>query len=120
MQVDGVHAWCTLGLVQPTSPIYRRIADTLIAEIRAGTYQAGGQLPSLTQINARYGVSASSSRKAYDVLIAEGWVRSARGAGYFVTDAPGGDRPDARWLDHERRIAALEEQVRAMAQRRRK
>jgi len=118
MQVAGVHAWCTLGLVEPTPPMYRRIADALIADIRAGTHQAGGQLPSLTQLNSRHGVSSSSSRKAYDVLVSEGWVRSVPGAGYFVADdAPGGDRHGPRWLDHERRITALEERVRALTRR---
>jgi len=61
-----------------------QLADDLRAEIAAGLYDGTGQLPSLTQLRDRSGLSLNSVQRAVAILKAEGLVAGVRGRGIFV------------------------------------
>ncbi|WP_329087954.1 GntR family transcriptional regulator [Streptosporangium sp. NBC_01469] len=69
-------------------PAYVRIAGEYARRIRAGELPPGMQLPSHTEIAQREGVSDIVVRKALELLLSQGLVRSVRRRGIFVADRP--------------------------------
>ena len=102
-------------------PAYLQVADDLRTQIRTGTLEPGAQLPSMTQLRQRYGVSNTVVRDALNELRREGLVVGQQGKGVFVrptdessTSADGGD--DSATLrrevaDLQRRVGALESRL---------
>lgn len=84
---------------------YRRLADRLIAEIRAGKYPPGSQLPSVRQMRAD-GIGLSTVQRALQALAEEGWTVPAPGSGTYVADPLPEPRPAPRSV--EDRLADLE------------
>ena len=80
-------------------PAYAQVADTLRADIRAGRYPLGSQLPSYEALMRKHGVSITVIRSAVRELKTEGLVYTHQGKGAFVRDPlpepgqPGGDQP---------------------------
>jgi GntR family transcriptional regulator len=72
--------------IRPGQPYYARVADELRAEILAGRYQPGDQLPSEHELRERFGVSANSVRAAMVQLRAEGIAVTYQGRGSFVRE----------------------------------
>ena len=70
----------------PSTPDYIRIADEIIAEVKAGTIVPGDKLPSFAQQADRHEVSVSTVQMAYVRLEALGVIRRHQGKGVFVTD----------------------------------
>ena len=77
-------------VLNPESPIplYRQLADSLLARIRDGEYRVGARIPSEHQLAERFGVGRPTVRQATDLLIREGLLRRRRGAGTFVCGPP--------------------------------
>ncbi|HXW47476.1 MAG TPA: GntR family transcriptional regulator [Streptosporangiaceae bacterium] len=69
-----------------TEPIYRRIADSLRAEIDAGLIQPGSQLPTEAELTAAWGASRSTVREAIRQLTELGLVEARPGQGTFVRE----------------------------------
>ena len=69
-------------------PAYVAIAGTYARRIRSGELPPGVQLPSYAEIVQRHGVSDIVARKAIELLLSQGLVRSVRRRGIFVTDRP--------------------------------
>ncbi|MGH3737878.1 MAG: GntR family transcriptional regulator [Micromonosporaceae bacterium] len=69
-------------------PAYVSIAGTYARKIRNGELPPGTQLPSLSELAERNGVSDIVVRKAIDLLQSQGLVRSVRRRGIFVADRP--------------------------------
>jgi GntR family transcriptional regulator len=67
---------------------HRKIAAELREEILRGDYKPGHQLPSITTLMAKHGVSRQTVSQAYDMLKREGLVEARRGAGAFVKHRP--------------------------------
>jgi GntR family transcriptional regulator len=67
-------------------PFYAQVADELRAEIQAGAYAPGDQLPSERELRERFGVSGNTVRAAIVQLRAEGLVTSHQGRGVFVAE----------------------------------
>ncbi|MDA0638726.1 GntR family transcriptional regulator [Nonomuraea sp. MCN248] len=63
---------------------YELIADELRGEILAGAYPMGAQLPSESELAARFGAARGTVRQAVAVLAAEGLVGSRQGARRIV------------------------------------
>lgn len=63
---------------------YERIAGELRDEILAGAYPVGAQLPSESELAARYRAARGTVRQAVAVLVAEGLVGSRQGARRIV------------------------------------
>lgn len=58
---------------------YKRIADDLRAAVRCGSLAAGDIVPTVKELAARYGVSASTAHRAVAELSTEGVIDAARG-----------------------------------------
>ena len=53
-------------------PQYQKIHDNLLKEIQGGAYQEGERLPTEKELAESYGVSRITTKKAYEMLYAEG------------------------------------------------
>jgi GntR family transcriptional regulator len=71
-----------------SEPTYVTIAGKYARRIRSGELAPGTQLPSLSEMSGREGVSDIVVRKAIELLQSQGLVRSVRRRGNFVTDRP--------------------------------
>lgn len=104
------------------TPAYLQVADDLRTQIRTGALQPGAQLPSMTQLRQRYGVSNTVVRDALNELRRDGLVVGQQGKGVFVqpigesmTSAGGGGDDSAELrreiADLQRRVGALESRL---------
>jgi GntR family transcriptional regulator len=75
-------------VIRPDKPLYVQVADALRAEILAGQYKAGDQIPSERELRERFKVSTNSVRAAIVQLRAEGLVVAHQGRGVFVAEQP--------------------------------
>ena len=64
--------------------LYRRIVDTIMADIAAGTYPVGSRLPAERDLTERFGVSRPTIREAMIALEMQGLVEARKGSGVFV------------------------------------
>jgi GntR family transcriptional regulator len=71
-----------------TEPAYVAIAGEYARRIRSGELPPGIQLPSYAEIVDRHGVSNIVARKAIELLLSQGLVRSVRRRGIFVANHP--------------------------------
>jgi len=69
-----------------TTPMYRRIALELRQQIKSGTLEPGGQLPTELELAERYEASRNTVRDAIKWLTANGLVETRPGQGTFVRD----------------------------------
>lgn len=67
-------------------PLYHQLLQVLLDRINAGEYGPGELLPSEKELEAEYGVSRVTIRKAMDELMQMGQVVRQQGRGTFVTD----------------------------------
>ncbi|PWJ21882.1 phosphonate metabolism transcriptional regulator PhnF [Jannaschia seohaensis] len=70
------------------SPVWATIADLLRREIAEGARRPGDRLPTEARLAARFGVNRHTVRRALAALVEEGLVRTRRGSGAFVAEAP--------------------------------
>jgi GntR family transcriptional regulator len=73
------------------TPLYIQMARKLAAAILGGTWSVGEALPSERMLADAVGVSRITSRKAMTLLVEQGLIRRAQGAGTFI--APRIDDP---------------------------
>ena len=74
------------------SPGYREIADLLIADIRAGAWQVGGQLPPESALVDRFGASRNTIRESLRILDSLGYIKRRRGTRSLLVSADPSDR----------------------------
>ncbi|WP_214415629.1 GntR family transcriptional regulator [Sphaerisporangium fuscum] len=104
------------------TPAYVQVAADLRSQIEGGALPEGAQLPSMTQLRERYGVSSTVVRDALNELRREGLVVGQQGKGVFVRGRDTASTAPAvevlaRRLDElgeavrglERRLAVLED-----------
>jgi len=60
-------------------PGYRQIADALTADIRAGAWRIGDQLPTEAELVDRFGASRNTVRESLRALELQGFIRRQRG-----------------------------------------
>lgn len=65
-------------------PLYKQLYSDLRALIQKGKYAPGNPLPSQKELEAQYGVSRSTVRKAQGLLEQDGYLRIEQGKGAFV------------------------------------
>ena len=72
--------------LDPTSsaPLHRQIYDQWRQGILTGRFRRAERVPSTRELSAALEISRSTVAQAYDQLIAEGYLESARGSGTFV------------------------------------
>ncbi len=68
-----------------SEPLHRRLSDRLKQRLVVREWEAGGKLPSETQLAGEYGVSRATVRTAIKLLEAQGLVESRHGSGTYVT-----------------------------------
>lgn len=78
--------------------LYETLAAEVAASIHSGALRAGEKLPSVRQVTANRGVSASTVFQAYYLLEAQGLIRARDRSGYYVSHGarrlpPEADRP---------------------------
>ena len=67
-------------------PLYRRVFDALSGRIRSGEMKPGDRLPSEAETARQFGVSRITSKRALQMLAAEGLIRRIPGRGSFVIE----------------------------------
>lgn len=67
---------------------YLQLADIIRTRITAGDIEIGRRIPSMTELEAEFGLARNTIQKAFDVLKAEGIVEAERGRGLFVVKLP--------------------------------
>ncbi|MEU4062505.1 PLP-dependent aminotransferase family protein [Streptomyces wedmorensis] len=96
----GQPAW-ELLLPAAGAPARRRgraLREALRDAVRAGRLASGTRLPSTRELAADLGVSRGLVTEAYEQLTAEGYLRSDRGSGTWVSGAARAAVPEARDL----------------------
>ena len=73
---------------ETSTTVWAGIAGLLRAEIAGGARRPGDRLPTEAALSARFGVNRHTVRRALAALVKEGLVRTRRGAGAFVAEAP--------------------------------
>lgn len=64
---------------------YRKVYETLKAEILSGKYSSKMAFPSSTALSRRFGIARFTIRQALDILTKEGLIKSQRGRGTFAS-----------------------------------
>lgn len=70
----------------PRTPDYQRIVSEITEKISSGELKPGDRLPSISQLQKQYGVSAQPVKSALLVLQTSGLVEGHQGRGVFVVD----------------------------------
>lgn len=98
---------------------YREIADRIAEDIRSGMLEPGERLPSARVLAQDWGVNKLTAHHAYQVLKAEGLVRTEGQSGTFVADPPAQDGVLTATLADVlvESVAVLAERVRATEDR---
>ncbi|WP_439695501.1 PLP-dependent aminotransferase family protein [Mucilaginibacter sp. AW1-7] len=65
-------------------PVYIQLANQLMAMVKGGTLQPGHRLPSTRQLATLLNLHRKTVIRAYDELLAQGWLQSHAGSGTFV------------------------------------
>src|SRR6185295_11536567 len=81
----------SLGLsLDPRSraPIYQQIFDQVVARIRSGAFPAGFRLPSSRALADALDTNRNTVVRAYEDLLAAGFLHSTVGRGTFVAAPP--------------------------------
>jgi GntR family transcriptional regulator len=72
-------------------PLYRRVRDSLAAEIVSGVWRPGLAIPPEDALAEDFGVAVGTIRKALEGLVADGWLVRQQGRGTFVRRADFGN-----------------------------
>jgi len=73
---------------QEMQTVLMNLEETFLRDVKAGLYTPGNPLPSLHQMEERYGVSYHLARQFYSHLETRGIVLSVRGKGIFLARIP--------------------------------
>lgn len=82
-------------------PIVRQISDGIRLAIAGGELPTGAQLPSVRGLAQQLAVNPKTVARAYDDLVAEGWLNARQGLGLFVAE----QRQRLSDEERERRLA---------------
>ncbi|MEC5398428.1 aminotransferase-like domain-containing protein [Uliginosibacterium sp. H1] len=65
-------------------PLVEQIVDGVRTQIEDRLLRPGARVPAIRQLAERHGISRFTVVEAYDRLVAQGYLQSRRGAGFFV------------------------------------
>ncbi|SHE12539.1 Arabinose metabolism transcriptional repressor [Chlamydia abortus] len=72
---------------QDSKPMYEKIFEILVQDIRNGKYRRGQRIPSEMELAEKYNVSRITSRKSLEMIASQGLIARKPGKGSFVVDA---------------------------------
>ena len=100
-------------------PAYQQIADDLRRFIASDEVQVGDKLPSLAELQAKYGRAVMTVQKALDVLRNAGLVVSRQGEGTIVVRKPEAhaDEPDSAPRELRELLAQISSSLEDLSQR---
>jgi GntR family transcriptional regulator/MocR family aminotransferase len=83
--------------------LYEQLYEQIRDDIASGKLKAGTRLSSLRDLAQKLGISRTTVSRAYDQLIAEGYVHPLQGSGFYVEDIGPttypGKRPSRRKIE---------------------
>jgi GntR family transcriptional regulator, histidine utilization repressor len=68
-------------------PIYARVKDHILAQIRSGALVAGNRVPSENELVSQFSISRMTANRALRELTADGFLSRVPGVGTFVREA---------------------------------
>lgn len=71
---------------QSPVPLYRQLADIILARIRSGEYLPGSRIPSEHDLASTFGIGRPTARQATDLLVRKRILTRKRGSGTFVRE----------------------------------
>jgi GntR family histidine utilization transcriptional repressor len=69
-------------------PLYAKIKDHILANIRSGAWEPGQRVPSENELVESFGISRMTVNRALRELTADGYLSRLPGVGTFVKEAP--------------------------------
>lgn len=66
-------------------PRWIQVADVIRARIADGTYEPGGRVPSVIQLQGEFGIAQATGQKVLTRLREDGAIYTVPGLGSFVT-----------------------------------
>ena len=69
-------------------PLYARVKDHILENIRSGAWEAGRRVPSENELVESFRISRMTANRALRELTAEGFLSRVPGVGTFVKEAP--------------------------------
>lgn len=69
-------------------PLYARVKDHILGNIRSGAWAPGQRVPSENELVESFGISRMTANRALRELMAEGFLARVPGVGTFVREAP--------------------------------
>lgn len=82
---------------QDRRPPYQHAADEIRRDILQGRIKPGEQMPSIRELQERFGVANMTARSALNVLRDEGLIYTIHGRGSFVADHNAGGELSANY-----------------------
>lgn len=81
-------------------PLWVQLRNRIIYLIQSGYFKPGDQLPKIRDLAVEISINFNTVNKAYLSLQSDGYLKSIRGKGVFVTDAaPGGNTAEPAGAD---------------------
>ena len=72
--------------MESDTPIYVQLRNQIVKGIGRGELKLGEKLPTVRQLADEAGVNSMTVNKTYQILKAEGYIKTARRQGAFVSD----------------------------------
>lgn len=69
-------------------PLYARVKDHILENIRSGVWAPGARVPSENELVESFGISRMTANRALRELMVEGFLARVPGVGTFVREAP--------------------------------
>lgn len=89
-------------------PIYSQIVNSIQRAVSSGELSEGDPMPSIRALARDLGISVITTKKAYEVLEKQGYIKTMQGKGSFVSTQSGA-------LIRERRQSEMEQLLMAAA-----
>lgn len=79
---------------RPDVPLYQQLCDALRKGIIAGHLKPGQAMPSSRTLSSKLGISRFTVTRSFELLLSQGYLESAQGAGTYVSKNLPGNLPE--------------------------
>ena len=88
-------------------PLYFQLKETILGEIRGGSYHPGDAIPTEMELSEMFDLSRTTVRQATSELVQEGWLRRVKSKGTFVSEPRVTEDFFQDWADSTDSIEAM-------------